>query len=195
MRMKFNIKVLWGLIFIFPLFLSGCYTMVTHPVIENMDEEGNRYSVNVRFYDDCTNCHTSEEIDRNQLIAYEMVKPHTYIDDSGSYEDESFYDEYERSTFTSYRPNFPWWVEFAPMFRNLPLPTRNDDGEVAERGRTPGTRPAGDRGLNDLRLPTQSSGGSSVSKDSPKDSSSDKSRRDNNTRNNRGNRSSNSRRK
>jgi hypothetical protein len=175
--------------------------MMTHPEVENIDEEGNKYYVDVRFYDDCTTCHTSEEIDSKQLIAYEMVKPHSYDPDNSSYEEENYFEQYDRmDRRTTARPNFPWWVEFAPILRGLPLPSRSETGNVNDNPRSPGVRDVLDRGgLNNLRLPSRSSGGSgiseSVNKDSKDESKSANERRSNNTRNNRGNRSSNSRRK
>ena len=193
--MKFSNKHIWGLIFIIPLFLFGCFTMLTHPDIENVDDQGNRYFVDVRFYDDCTACHTAEEIDAEQLIAYEMVSPYRYDEDSTSYSDD--YYDYDRSGYRAgYRPNFPWWIEISPILRDLPLPTRNDRERIDERRRESGTRDLSDRGLDDLRLPSVGSGGGgSVGKNTSDDSTSDNDRRSNNTRNNRGNRSSNSRRK
>ncbi len=102
-------------IFIFSVLLVGCYTILKHPEVRK-----NGYSHSVKFYNDCSSCHSSSEL---ASYGYEHFESYPYASTM-----PPMYLYYE----PVYTP--PWWmglqipVSEPTQPRNDETRLRNNDG-------------------------------------------------------------------
>jgi len=99
MHFKILVILLVGLI------LSSCYTIITHPRIS----EGN-YTRQVKFYDNCTNCHTINEM--VNFGYYHLVVPRPNLPGMW-FHIPSYYS--------------PWWFDVNVSMTESPEPQRKND--------------------------------------------------------------------
>jgi hypothetical protein len=84
------------------IFISGCYTVLKHPEIENKDDAGNVYYGKVAFQDDCTKCHNS----RYGEYTYDFDRYSDYYNEGYLLNNDYNYEP--RNNWIGYY-NIPWW--------------------------------------------------------------------------------------
>lgn len=92
------------------LSLSSCYTLVKHPILE-VPEEGNKTSyLQVMFYEDCSECHSDNELDKyDALVQLRPERAHETISSNFySLKDHGFYDYFYNSV---------WWLDQGYNFK------------------------------------------------------------------------------
>jgi hypothetical protein len=83
-------------------FFSGCYTVLQHPDIENVDENGTVLYGEISYNDDCSKCHESKygdyTYDHDRYIDY--YNQEYYLTNGNNYD--------SRNNWIGYY-NVPWW--------------------------------------------------------------------------------------
>jgi hypothetical protein len=103
------------ILFLWLTLFAGCYTVLVHPNVETTDENGYTYSDEVKFYDECSDCH--KDIPTGNLSKSEILNAHQsysnfgYYDFENNYYTDSYYGDY------GYYYNYPWWLEVAPAVK------------------------------------------------------------------------------
>ncbi|MCX6152301.1 MAG: hypothetical protein NTX22_17380 [Ignavibacteriales bacterium] len=156
MKAKFLFVII---IITFLSLITGCYTILVHPSIENTDENGYTYENNVTFYDDCSSCH--KDIAPRNIVTPEILKTHpsysnfSYYDLNEDYYSDSYFGNY------GYYYNYPWWLEVAPpaKYKKTEQYTGKSRDNSSERGAARDRSPQ-------INLPSPTTSGNSGSSSS-----------------------------
>ncbi|MBI9073485.1 MAG: hypothetical protein JEY94_17920 [Melioribacteraceae bacterium] len=85
------------------IFINGCYILLEHPDVK-VTEEGETYQAAIMFFDDCADCHSTDEISEYYFLANDQViSPHKL-------NEEKFYRIDEHGNFDFFY-NSVWWFE------------------------------------------------------------------------------------
>lgn len=91
------------IVLIFTLLISGCYTLVEHPDV-SVTEDGETYLAAIMFYDNCTDCHSTDEVSEYYFLANDQIlSPHKL-------NEEKFYQISEHGNFDFFY-NSVWWYD------------------------------------------------------------------------------------
>jgi hypothetical protein len=126
------------LIYIFSLsfLMSGCYTLLKHPEVENKDDARNIYYSSVNFYDDCARCHNSSQ-DNYALDYYNYTE--TYNENHFTGDN---YIENPRNRFKDYY-NIPWWFSPPTITSSSRIANSPTKSRITTGGSVPDSRPTG----------------------------------------------------
>ncbi len=129
----------------------GCYTVLTHPDVELVGNEGTVYSSGINYYDDCSSCHSDlQDVNVENMNVYDVVKAHLKDDgENDVYDNRDFFGYFSSGFYVDYYDyyyNTPWWTQYTPVIKskereNYRSGARDNDSErsaTTERRRSSG---------------------------------------------------------
>ncbi len=88
------------------LVITGCYSTMEHPVVQNIDEDGELFYDRIYYTDDCAACHSVNELDE-----YGMVSLADIVNDNSGELNKDFYGKDDSNLLAFYKMS-PWWQRY-----------------------------------------------------------------------------------
>ena len=177
-----NKKIFYAVTAIIIFNFVGCYTVLTHPDVDLVGNEGTVYTSNINYYDDCSSCHSDlQDVNVTNMSTYDVVKSHLKDnEETDVYDNRDFFGYYTSGFYVDsydYYYNSPWWTEYTPVIKSKERESyrssaRDND---SERGTTTERRRSSGFVAPTVTTTSSSSGSSSTSSSSSSSNSSDNS--------------------